>query len=98
MTNKNTKTGEITSDTFDCVCVCIGHHVYPNEPTFPGQEEFEGKIMHTHSLKKVDGFEDLRVVVVGVGNSGMDAAVELSSVTKQVSIVSEIVRLKLHWG
>ena len=60
--------------------------MFPNEPKFPGQEEFEGKVMHTHSLKKVDGFEDLRIVVVGVGNSGMDAAVELSSVAKQVSM------------
>nr|XP_042896603.1 flavin-containing monooxygenase 5-like [Parasteatoda tepidariorum] len=84
VTNKNTQTGELVSEIFDFVCVCIGHHVYPNIPTFPNQEEFEGKIMHTHSLKKVDGFEDQRVVVVGVGNSGMDAAVELSAVTKQV--------------
>ncbi|XP_071043405.1 flavin-containing monooxygenase 5-like [Parasteatoda tepidariorum] len=88
VTNKNTQTGELVSEIFDFVCVCIGHHVYPNIPTFPNQEEFEGKIMHTHSLKKVDGFEDQRVVVVGVGNSGMDAAVELSAVTKQVYLSS----------
>ncbi|XP_035217738.1 flavin-containing monooxygenase 5-like isoform X2 [Stegodyphus dumicola] len=88
VTNKNTKTGELVSEVFDCVCVCIGHHVYPNEPVFPGQEDFQGKILHTHSLKKVDGFEDMRVVVVGVGNSGMDAAVELSAVAKKVYLSS----------
>ncbi|XP_054708613.1 flavin-containing monooxygenase 5-like [Uloborus diversus] len=88
VTNKNTQTGEVISEVFDCVTVCIGHHVYPNEPTFPGQEEFNGKIMHTHSLKKVDGFEDRRVVVVGVGNSGMDAAVELSAVASKVYLSS----------
>lgn len=69
---------------FDCVATCIGHHVYPHIPTFPGQEEFQGKIIHSHSLKKAQGFDDMRVVVIGVGNSGMDAAVELSSVAKQV--------------
>ncbi|KAG8189433.1 hypothetical protein JTE90_012507 [Oedothorax gibbosus] len=88
VTNENTQTGEVTSEEFDCVCVCIGHHVYPHEPTFQGQDEFQGRILHTHSLKKVDTFNDLRVVVVGVGNSGMDAAVEISSVAKKVYLSS----------
>ncbi|GIZ00898.1 flavin-containing monooxygenase 5 [Caerostris extrusa] len=88
VTCKNTQTGELVSDTFDAVCVCTGHLVYPNEPIFPRQEEFEGKIMHTHSLKKGDGYEDLRVGVVGVGNSGIDAAIELSVVAKKVYLSS----------
>lgn len=88
VTCKNTKTNETVSDVFDYVAVCIGHHVFPNIPVFPGQEEFSGKIMHTHSLKKAEGFEDMRIIVVGVGNSGMDAAVELCSVAKQVYLSS----------
>lgn len=45
--------------------------------------------MHTHSLKKVDeNYEDKNIVVVGVGNSGMDAAVELSSVARKVYLSS----------
>ncbi|GFQ93171.1 dimethylaniline monooxygenase 5 [Trichonephila clavata] len=88
VTCKNTQTGELVSEIFDCVCVCIGHHCPPNEFISHFQKEFEGKVMHTHSLKKVDGFEDLRVVVVGVGNSGMDAAVELSAVAKKVYLSS----------
>lgn len=88
VTNKNTQTGELVSEIFDYVAVCIGHHVYPNEPVFPGQEKFNGKVMHTHSLKKVNNFDDLRVVVVGVGNSGMDAAVEISSVASKVYLSS----------
>lgn len=43
---------------------------------------FLGKIIHSHSYKKPSGFEDLNVVIVGIGNSGGDAAVELSTVTK----------------
>lgn len=69
---------------FDCVAVCIGHHVYPNIPKFPGQEKFAGKIIHSHSLKQVQSFQDMSVVVVGVGNSGVDAASELSSVATKV--------------
>ncbi|KAG8189373.1 hypothetical protein JTE90_021876 [Oedothorax gibbosus] len=84
ITAKDTKTEEVTKNTFDGVIVCIGHHVYPNVPSFPGMDKFKGKVLHTHSLKKVAEFEDQNVVVVGVGNSGMDAAVEISSVAKQV--------------
>ncbi|KFM65507.1 putative dimethylaniline monooxygenase [N-oxide-forming] 6, partial [Stegodyphus mimosarum] len=72
---RDTETQETTQDIYDGVMICIGHHVYPNIPTFPGIEKFKGKVMHTHSLKKNDEFEDQVVVVVGVGNSGMDAAV-----------------------
>ena len=41
-----------------------------------------GKIIHTHSYKKPTGYEDLNVLVVGIGNSGGDAAVELSMLAK----------------
>ncbi|GFT18959.1 dimethylaniline monooxygenase 5 [Trichonephila clavipes] len=88
VTCRNTETGELVTEIFDAVCVCIGHHVYPHEPAFPKQEEFVGRILHTHSLKKVDGFQDLRVVVVGLGNSGMDAAVDLTAVTNKVYLCS----------
>lgn len=40
--------------------------------------------MHTHSYKRPTGFEDKRIVVVGIGNSGVDAAVELGLVGSQV--------------
>lgn len=52
--------------------------------TFKGQEKFKGKILHTHSYKKPYDFDGQRCVVVGIGNSGGDAAVELSMVAKKV--------------
>lgn len=70
--------------TFDGVMVCTGHHVKPLIPKFKGQEKFKGKIVHTHSYKKPQPFENERVVVVGIGNSGGDAAVELSMFAKKV--------------
>lgn len=81
---KDLKTLTVSEDVYDGVWVCIGHHVYPNMPSFKGIEKFKGKLMHTHSLKKVNQFDDKVVVVVGVGNSGMDAAVEISGVATQV--------------
>ncbi|RWS24687.1 hypothetical protein B4U80_09456 [Leptotrombidium deliense] len=73
---------------FDGVMVCVGHHVKPNIPTFPGQETFKGKILHTHSYKTSTGFEDKVAVVVGIGNSGGDVAVDLSYVCSQVYLVT----------
>ncbi|XP_067118698.1 flavin-containing monooxygenase 5-like [Centruroides vittatus] len=78
------KTREERCSTVDAVMVCTGHHVFPNMPTFAGQEKFKGVITHTHSYKKPREFEDKRVVVVGAGNSAGDAAVETSLVAKQV--------------
>lgn len=71
-------------NVFDAVMICTGHHVKPMMPKFKGQERFRGKLVHTHSYKKPQGFENQNVVVVGVGNSGGDAAVELSQIGKQV--------------
>ena len=83
-------------EEFDGVLCCTGHHVEPHVAHFEGEKEFkakaikftprnlQGKILHSHSYKDHVGFEDQRVVVVGVGNSGGDVAVELSRITKQV--------------
>lgn len=72
------------SEAFDGVMVCTGHHVTPSLATFPGQETFKGQIIHTHSYKKPAEFVGKRVVVVGIGNSGGDVAVELSMVNPKV--------------
>ena len=64
--------------------VCTGHHTTPIVPKFPYQEKFKEKVIHTHSYKKPDGFYDKNVIVVGIGNSGGDVAVELSSFAKNV--------------
>ncbi|XP_067118653.1 flavin-containing monooxygenase 5-like [Centruroides vittatus] len=80
----NSKSKEEREETVDAVMVCTGHHVFPNIPTFAGQEKFRGRITHTHSYKTPNEFEGKRVVVVGAGNSAGDAAVETSSVAQKV--------------
>ncbi|GIY00782.1 flavin-containing monooxygenase 5 [Caerostris darwini] len=84
VTLKSTQTEAISREEFDGVMICIGHHVYPNIPTFPGQQKFKGTILHTHSVKSCERFSDQKVVVVGIGNSGVDAAVDCGFVAKQV--------------
>ncbi|XP_070531973.1 flavin-containing monooxygenase 5-like isoform X2 [Ptychodera flava] len=72
------------TETFDAVLVCTGHHVDPHVAKFPGQRDFQGRIVHTHDYKKSEGYEDKRIMVIGIGNSGGDAAVELARVGSQV--------------
>nr|XP_027204901.1 dimethylaniline monooxygenase [N-oxide-forming] 5-like [Dermatophagoides pteronyssinus] len=84
VTYKNLNKNEQKTEIFDGVMVCIGHHSKPYYAKFPGQEKFKGTITHTHSLKHSKGFEDKIVVVVGIGNSSLDASVELATVTKQL--------------
>ena len=49
---------------------------------------FKGKIIHSHDYKHSAGYEDKRIVIVGIGNSGGDAAVELSRVASQVIVIT----------
>lgn len=51
---------------------------------FSGIDTFKGKYIHSRDYKTPDEWRNKKVVVVGIGNSGGDIAVELSRVTKQV--------------
>eukprot|EP00002_Diphylleia_rotans_P000640 TRINITY_DN10326_c0_g3_i2.p1 TRINITY_DN10326_c0_g3~~TRINITY_DN10326_c0_g3_i2.p1 ORF type:complete len:610 (-),score=127.14 TRINITY_DN10326_c0_g3_i2:127-1926(-) len=78
----------ITSvEQFDAVLVCNGHHSVPKWPSFPGMESFQGHMIHSHQYKDPLSdydFRDKKVLVVGIGNSGVDIANELSRSAKQV--------------
>lgn len=58
------------------VVVANGHLWSPVIPEFPG--EFNGTMMHAKDYKTYDQIAGRRVLVVGVGNSGCDIAVESS--------------------
>lgn len=71
---------------YDGVMVCSGHHRFPHYPYFEGIDDFQGTVKHTNSLKTEKGYEDKSVLVVGIGNSAVDAAVEICRVSKKVSM------------
>uniref|UniRef100_A0A915EBX9 Flavin-containing monooxygenase n=1 Tax=Ditylenchus dipsaci TaxID=166011 RepID=A0A915EBX9_9BILA len=78
--------GLVKQELFDCVLLCQGHHAKPNltGTDWKGKDIFQGKIIHSHSYKDHVGYEDTTNVVVGMGNSAVDVAVELSRIGKQV--------------
>ncbi|TDZ42824.1 flavin-containing monooxygenase [Mycobacteroides franklinii] len=65
---------------FDLLVVANGHHWDPRYPDFPGT--FAGTILHSHHYidpRTPLDLMDKRILVVGLGNSAADIAVELSS-------------------
>ncbi|XP_073449345.1 flavin-containing monooxygenase 3-like [Aquarana catesbeiana] len=78
--------GKQQSAIFDAVLICTGHHVYPNLPlhSFPGIEKFKGQYMHNRDYKHPSHYAGKCVLVVGLGNSGADIAVELARSAEKV--------------
>jgi cation diffusion facilitator CzcD-associated flavoprotein CzcO len=77
------ETGETRS--YDALLVANGHHWKPRwpEPAFPGTDTFAGEQMHAHSYVENSPFAGKRVVILGMGNSAMDIAVEASYVAER---------------
>ncbi|XP_063096298.1 dimethylaniline monooxygenase [N-oxide-forming] 4 isoform X2 [Cavia porcellus] len=71
---------------FDAVLVCTGHFLNPHLPleSFPGIHKFKGQILHSQEYRTPEAFQGKRVLVIGLGNTGGDIAVELSRIAAQV--------------
>ncbi|XP_019503397.1 PREDICTED: dimethylaniline monooxygenase [N-oxide-forming] 1 [Hipposideros armiger] len=78
--------GKQKSAIFDAVMVCTGFLTDPYLPldSFPGIHTFKGQYFHSRQYKHPDIFKEKRVLVIGLGNSGTDIAVEASHVAKKV--------------
>jgi dimethylaniline monooxygenase (N-oxide forming) len=69
---------------YDDVMVANGHHWDPRwpEPPFPGELDDSVEVVHAHYYRTSEGYEDKNVLVLGIGNSACDIAVETSRVSK----------------
>jgi cation diffusion facilitator CzcD-associated flavoprotein CzcO len=83
-------TWQITLDNgrrreYDALLVANGHHWKPRwpEPAFPGADTFAGEQLHAHSYVDNSLFAGRRSVILGMGNSAMDIAVESSYVAER---------------
>ncbi len=73
------------AESYRAVIVANGHHWKPRwpEPPFPRAEDFEGEQMHVHHYREPDILEGKRVLVLGIGNSAVDVAVESSRIAEK---------------
>ncbi|HEY3552949.1 MAG TPA: NAD(P)-binding domain-containing protein [Solirubrobacterales bacterium] len=76
------ESGAEATERYRAVLVANGHHWDPRwpEPAFPGAEEFEGEQLHAHHYREPDVLRGKRVLVLGLGNSATDIAVESSRI------------------
>jgi indole-3-pyruvate monooxygenase len=59
------------------VVVATGYNAVPYLPRWRGQERFGGRILHSSDYRSGESFRGQRVLVVGLGNSGGEIAIDL---------------------
>ncbi len=75
---------------YDMLVVANGHHWdkrWP-EPAFPGADTFGGIQLHAHDYRDNEFLAGKHVVVLGMGNSAMDIAVESSYVANTTQLAA----------
>ena len=67
------------TDTFmaERVVVATGYNRLPNQPELPGQRDFRGIIWHSSEYRNGAPFRDENVLIVGMGNTGAELALDL---------------------
>jgi thioredoxin reductase len=80
--------GRRQTNRYRAVLVANGHHWNPRwpEPPFSGSEEFEGEQLHAHYYREPEILVGKRVLVLGIGNSAVDIAVEASRIAERTFI------------
>jgi dimethylaniline monooxygenase (N-oxide forming) len=77
--------GKRQTRRYRAVLVANGHHWNPRwpEPAFAGAEDFAGEQLHVHHYREPDVLAGRRVLVLGIGNSAVDIAVESSRIAER---------------
>lgn len=84
VTVRHLDTGTEETRTYGAVVVANGHHWDPNLPGTDGP--FAGRILHAREYRTPEPYIGKDVVVVGVGNTGVDIAAELSWHARSVTL------------
>jgi hypothetical protein len=73
---------DVEGERFDVLVVATGHNDVPAwpSPAYPGSDVFAGRQLHALDYDTARDFEGQKVLVVGMGNSAMDIATDLSHV------------------
>lgn len=60
------------------VVVATGWADAPHRPTWPGQDDYRGSVIHSSEYRRPEPYRGQRVLVVGFGNSGGEIALDLA--------------------
>ncbi|MCX7997630.1 MAG: NAD(P)/FAD-dependent oxidoreductase [Leptospiraceae bacterium] len=57
--------------------ICTGYNHTPNVPHWEGEDKFQGEILHSKSYRNATPFKGKKVLIVGIGNTGGELAIDL---------------------
>jgi cation diffusion facilitator CzcD-associated flavoprotein CzcO len=60
------------------VVIASGHNTEPSMPSVPGLEKFKGKVIHSAQYANAKPFAGQSVLVIGMGNTGAEIALDLA--------------------
>jgi cation diffusion facilitator CzcD-associated flavoprotein CzcO len=69
-----TQNGEFESDS---VVIATGYNGTPYQPIWPGQQSFQGEVLHASRYRNGSPWKGKRALVVGAGNTGAEIAIDL---------------------
>jgi cation diffusion facilitator CzcD-associated flavoprotein CzcO len=70
----------------DAVVLATGANLRPHQPSYPGQEQYLGALMHSRGYREPSGYRGRRVLVVGMGNTGAEIALDLAQADVDVTL------------
>jgi hypothetical protein len=70
----------------ESLVIATGYNRTPCSPTWSGQDEFRGDILHSHAFRNGMRWKGKRVLIVGSGNSGAEIAIDLVEHGAEVAI------------
>ena len=73
---------------FDRVVLACGVNTRPSMATWPGMDCFEGTIRHTVGYKNAEPYAGKRVLLVGLGESGSDIALQVAEKAAATAVSS----------
>ena len=68
------------------VVVATGVNRVPHRPSLPNESEFQGRVLHSRLYRSARPFRDARALVVGMGNTGAEIALDLAEAGIAVGI------------
>lgn len=71
---------------YNAVLVCNGHHWQPRIPDIPGC--FSGELFHSSKYRNPASLKNKNVLVLGVGNSGVDIATDVAPIAARTFLAS----------
>jgi cation diffusion facilitator CzcD-associated flavoprotein CzcO len=89
---RKTAQGWITSTRSGLECrsafvvAATGANQVPSMPALPGLSEFDGRVLHSAAYRNAAEFAGRRVLVVGMGNTGAEIALDLAEHDVQVAL------------